>query len=151
MNFSPIQHHPVHLHGHTFWVTGHEGARMPKSAWIPRNTELIAVAQASHFEFIAKNPGDPEIGKATFLSCLSCHKVGTEGQDIAPPLDGSGHETGPGGGKRDGATAAAPAPPLTTGAPAASSAKAMTDLAKAISKRCSRVSNAIRLHAGFLM
>lgn len=58
MNFSPIQHHPVHLHGHTFWVTGHEGARMPKSAWIPRNTELIAVAQASNFEFIANNPGD---------------------------------------------------------------------------------------------
>ena len=26
-----------------------------------------------------------------FSSCLTCHKVGTEGQDIAPPLDGSGH------------------------------------------------------------
>ncbi|REJ89780.1 MAG: copper oxidase [Planctomycetota bacterium] len=58
MDFSPVQHHPVHLHGHTFWVTGHEGARIPKSAWIPRNTELIAVAQASSFEFIANNPGD---------------------------------------------------------------------------------------------
>jgi FtsP/CotA-like multicopper oxidase with cupredoxin domain len=58
MNFSPIQHHPVHLHGHTFWVTGHEGARMPTSAWVPRNTELVAVAQASNFEFIANNPGD---------------------------------------------------------------------------------------------
>ena len=31
---------------------------MPKSAWIPRNTELIAVAQAADFEFIAFNPGD---------------------------------------------------------------------------------------------
>ena len=58
MDFSPMQHHPVHLHGHTFWVTGHEGARIPKSAWVPRNTELIAVAQASDFEFIANNPGD---------------------------------------------------------------------------------------------
>ncbi len=58
MDFSPIQHHPIHLHGHTFWLTGHEGARVPKSAWIPRNTELIAVAQASTFEFIANNPGD---------------------------------------------------------------------------------------------
>ncbi|WP_166822500.1 copper oxidase [Thalassoroseus pseudoceratinae] len=58
MNFAPMQHHPIHLHGHTFWVTGHEGARIPKSAWIPRNTELIAVAQASSFEFIANNPGD---------------------------------------------------------------------------------------------
>jgi hypothetical protein len=58
MDFSPMQHHPIHLHGHTFWVTGHEGARCPKSAWVPRNTELIAVAQASEFEFIANNPGD---------------------------------------------------------------------------------------------
>ena len=58
MNFSPIQHHPVHLHGHTFWVTAHEGARAPASAWVPRNTELIAVAQASEIEFIANNPGD---------------------------------------------------------------------------------------------
>ncbi|WP_164104490.1 multicopper oxidase domain-containing protein [Candidatus Laterigemmans baculatus] len=58
LDFSPMQHHPVHIHGHTFWVTGHEGTRIPKSAWIPRNTELIAVAQASDFEFIAFNPGD---------------------------------------------------------------------------------------------
>ncbi|MEQ9379294.1 MAG: copper oxidase [Pirellulales bacterium] len=58
LNFSPMQHHPIHMHGHTFWITAHEGARAPKTAWIPRNTELIAVAQASTFEFIANNPGD---------------------------------------------------------------------------------------------
>ncbi|MHB8899193.1 MAG: copper oxidase, partial [Thermoguttaceae bacterium] len=58
LDFSPMQHHPIHMHGHTFWITGHEGARIPKSAWIPRNTELVAVAQASSFEFIANNPGD---------------------------------------------------------------------------------------------
>lgn len=58
MNFSPMQHHPIHIHGHTFWITGHEGARCPKSAWVPRNTELIGIAQATDFEFIANNPGD---------------------------------------------------------------------------------------------
>lgn len=58
MNFAPMQHHPVHLHGHTFWLTGREGARTPHSAWIPRNTELIGIAQAADFEFIANNPGD---------------------------------------------------------------------------------------------
>ena len=42
-------------------------------------------------DYIAENPGDPEKGRATFTSCLTCHKVGDEGQDIAPPLDGSGH------------------------------------------------------------
>jgi len=46
------------MHGHTFWITGHEGARSPKSAWVPRNTELIGIAQATDFEFIANNPGD---------------------------------------------------------------------------------------------
>ena len=58
IDFSPMQHHPVHLHGHTFWITGHEGSRIPKSAWIPRNNALIAVAQATEFEFVANNPGD---------------------------------------------------------------------------------------------
>ncbi len=24
MNFAPMQHHPIHLHGHTYWETGHE-------------------------------------------------------------------------------------------------------------------------------
>ena len=66
MDFSPMQHHPIHLHGHTFWLTGHEGTRIPKSAWIPRNTELIGVAQAADFEFIAFNPGD---------WLLHCHMV----------------------------------------------------------------------------
>lgn len=41
--------------------------------------------------YIEDNPGDPEKGKVTFTTCLSCHKVGTVGQDVAPPLDGSGH------------------------------------------------------------
>jgi len=58
LNFSPIQHHPVHLHGHTFWITGYEGARIPTAAWQPRNNQLIGVAQASDLEFIAFNPGD---------------------------------------------------------------------------------------------
>lgn len=25
LDFSPMQHHPIHLHGHTFWITGMEG------------------------------------------------------------------------------------------------------------------------------
>ena len=41
--------------------------------------------------FISKYPGDPSQGKAAFTSCLTCHKVGGAGQNIAPPLDGSGH------------------------------------------------------------
>lgn len=58
INFSPVQHHPIHFHGHTFWLTGTEGGRIPDSAWIPRNNTLVGVAMAQDFEFIANNPGD---------------------------------------------------------------------------------------------
>lgn len=58
MNFSPMQHHPIHLHGHTFWITGSEGGRIPHEAWIPRNNTLVGVAIGHDFEFIANNPGD---------------------------------------------------------------------------------------------
>ncbi len=53
-----MDHHPMHLHGHTFQVTGTEGGRIPQTAWIPGNTVLIGVAQARDIEFVADNPGD---------------------------------------------------------------------------------------------
>ncbi len=58
VNFSPMQHHPIHFHGHTFWLTGTEGGRIPSSAWVPRNNTLVGVAMAQDFEFVAFNPGD---------------------------------------------------------------------------------------------
>jgi FtsP/CotA-like multicopper oxidase with cupredoxin domain len=58
VNMSPIDHHPMHLHGHTFWVTGTEGGRIPEAAWYPSNNVLVGVAQAREIEFIANNPGD---------------------------------------------------------------------------------------------
>jgi hypothetical protein len=58
LNFSTDDHHPIHLHGHTFWVTGTEGGRIPESAWIPGNNVLVGVAQVREVEFIANNPGD---------------------------------------------------------------------------------------------
>jgi manganese oxidase len=53
-----MDHHPVHLHGHTFQVTGTEGGRIPESAWYPGNTVLVGVAQARDIEFVANNPGN---------------------------------------------------------------------------------------------
>jgi FtsP/CotA-like multicopper oxidase with cupredoxin domain len=58
LNFSSMDHHPIHVHGHTFWVTGTEGGRIPESAWIPGNNVLVGVAQVREFEFVANNPGD---------------------------------------------------------------------------------------------
>ena len=53
-----MDHHPMHMHGHTFFVTGTEGGRIPEAAWWPGNTVLVGVAQARTIEFVANNPGD---------------------------------------------------------------------------------------------
>jgi manganese oxidase len=53
-----MDHHPVHLHGHTWVVTGTEGGRIPAAAWAPGNTEIVGVAQARTMELTASNPGD---------------------------------------------------------------------------------------------
>jgi FtsP/CotA-like multicopper oxidase with cupredoxin domain len=53
-----MDHHPIHLHGHTFWVTGTEGGRIPQTAWIPGNTVLVGAGQARDIEFVANNPGN---------------------------------------------------------------------------------------------
>jgi FtsP/CotA-like multicopper oxidase with cupredoxin domain/outer membrane protein TolC len=53
-----MEHHPMHLHGHTWVVTGTEAGRVPAAAWTPGNTELVAVAQARTMELVADNPGD---------------------------------------------------------------------------------------------
>ncbi len=53
-----MDHHPIHLHGHQFAITGTEGGRAPESTWYPTNTVLVGVAQAKVIEFDAKYPGD---------------------------------------------------------------------------------------------
>jgi FtsP/CotA-like multicopper oxidase with cupredoxin domain len=52
-----MDHHPIHLHGNQFVVTGTEGGRAPESSWYPMNTVLVGVAQARVVEFEAKYPG----------------------------------------------------------------------------------------------
>ena len=52
-----MDHHPIHLHGHQFVMTGTEGGRAPESSWYPMNTVLVGVAQARVVEFEAKYPG----------------------------------------------------------------------------------------------
>jgi hypothetical protein len=53
-----MDHHPIHVHGHTFYTTGTEGGRIPETAWWPGNTALVGVAQARDVELVAKTPGD---------------------------------------------------------------------------------------------
>lgn len=49
--------HPMHLHGHHYYVTGSDGGRWPQAQWRRESTELISVGQTRDIEFIA-TPGD---------------------------------------------------------------------------------------------
>src|SRR6202020_754381 len=53
-----MDHHPIHLHGFTFWETGREGARQLEAIWPRGNTTLVGVAQARDIEFVADRAGD---------------------------------------------------------------------------------------------
>jgi FtsP/CotA-like multicopper oxidase with cupredoxin domain len=79
-----MDHHPIHIHGNQFYVTGTEGGRIPESAWYPGNTVLVGVAQARDIEFEAKTIGD------WMLHCHLPHHMMNQmvtmvGQDSAGP------------------------------------------------------------------
>jgi FtsP/CotA-like multicopper oxidase with cupredoxin domain len=50
--------HPIHIHGHRFYVTGTDAGPIPRSAWIPENTVNVPVGATRDIEFVADNPGD---------------------------------------------------------------------------------------------
>jgi FtsP/CotA-like multicopper oxidase with cupredoxin domain len=57
-NLSAMDHHPIHLHGHHFFVINTDGGEIPESARWPETTVLVAVGQTRTVEFIADAPGD---------------------------------------------------------------------------------------------
>jgi hypothetical protein len=79
-----MDHHPIHLHGHTFHTTGTEGGRIPEAAWIPGNTVLVGVAQSRDVEFIANNPGD------WMLHCHLPHHMMNQMSSNAGPMSRKG-------------------------------------------------------------
>jgi hypothetical protein len=83
-----MDHHPIHLHGNTWWVTGTEGGRIPASAWIPGNTVLLGVAQARDVEFEAKYEGD------WMLHCHLPHHMMNHMVSMVGPSTEGGQETG---------------------------------------------------------
>lgn len=84
MNLSAMDNHPMHLHGHTFWVTGTEGGRIPESAWIPTNNVLVSVGQSRDVEFIANNPGD------WMLHCHILHHMMNHMVSMVGPMPSTG-------------------------------------------------------------
>lgn len=86
-----MDHHPIHLHGNTFYVTGTEAGRVPPAAWTPANTVLVGVAQARDIEFEANNPGD------WMLHChMPHHMMNHMASMVGPMLEAPGMQTGMG-------------------------------------------------------
>ncbi|MCI0622834.1 MAG: copper oxidase [Acidobacteria bacterium] len=80
-----MDHHPMHLHGNTWVVTGTEGGRVPEGAWTPGNTEIVGVAQARTMEFEAKYVGD------WMLHCHLPHHMMNQMVSMVGPISHVGH------------------------------------------------------------
>jgi hypothetical protein len=57
-NLSAMDHHPIHFHGHHWWLTETDGGVIPESARWPETTVLVPVGTTRTLEWIADNPGD---------------------------------------------------------------------------------------------
>jgi FtsP/CotA-like multicopper oxidase with cupredoxin domain len=57
-NLSPMDHHPIHLHGLSFTTTATDGGYIPASAQVPETTVLVPVGSTRVIEFVAEEPGD---------------------------------------------------------------------------------------------
>ncbi len=91
-----MDHHPMHIHGTQFYVTGTEGGRIPESAWFPGNTVLVGVAQARDIEFDALNPGD------WMLHCHLPHHMMNQMVSMVGPMAMAGHGAQTGKGMEEG-------------------------------------------------
>jgi len=80
-----MDHHPMHLHGNTWVVTGTEGGRVPEASWTPGNTEIVGVAQARSVEFEAKYAGD------WMLHCHLPHHMMNQMISMVGPISHVGH------------------------------------------------------------
>jgi manganese oxidase len=91
-----MDHHPMHIHGNQFYVTGTEGGRIPETAWFPGNTVLVGVAQARDVEFDAIHPGE------WMLHCHLPHHMMNQMVSMVGPMAHAGHGIQTGKGMEEG-------------------------------------------------
>jgi FtsP/CotA-like multicopper oxidase with cupredoxin domain len=80
-----MTNHPIHLHGHEFYVTGTDGGPTPRSARWPEVTSDVAVGQMRQFEFVAEEEGD-----WAFHCHKSHHTMNAMGHEV-PTMIGVDH------------------------------------------------------------
>jgi FtsP/CotA-like multicopper oxidase with cupredoxin domain len=57
-NLSPMEHHPIHVHGHHVRVVETDGGQVPRSAQWPESTVLVPTGTVRVIELTADAPGD---------------------------------------------------------------------------------------------
>jgi FtsP/CotA-like multicopper oxidase with cupredoxin domain len=57
-NLGPMDHHPIHIHGHHFELVATDGGPVPASARHPETTMLVPTGTTRTVEFVARAPGD---------------------------------------------------------------------------------------------
>jgi hypothetical protein len=57
-NLSPMDHHPIHLHGYHFRVTATDGGPVAEAGQQPEATVLVPVGATRDIQFVADEPGD---------------------------------------------------------------------------------------------
>jgi len=82
-NLGPMDHHPLHVHGHAFEIVETDGGPVPRSARRPETTVLVPVGAVRVVEFVADAPGD-----WPFHCHMTHHVMNQMGHD-APNLIGA--------------------------------------------------------------
>lgn len=81
-NLSPMDHHPIHLHGLAFKITATDGGYVPESAQYPETTVLVPVGSTRVIEFV------PEVSGDWAMHCHMTHHVMTQMGHGLPPMVG---------------------------------------------------------------
>ena len=81
-----MTNHPIHIHGHEFFVTGTDGGPTPRASRWPEVTVDIAVGQMRQMEFVATDEGD-----WSFHCHKSHHTMNAMGHNV-PTMIGVEHK-----------------------------------------------------------
>jgi FtsP/CotA-like multicopper oxidase with cupredoxin domain len=86
-NLSPMDHHPIHLHGLNFVTTATDGGYVPASAQRPDTTVLVPTGSTRVIEFTPTEPGD------WAMHCHMTHHVMTQMGHALPNMIGANTRT----------------------------------------------------------
>jgi manganese oxidase len=147
-----MDHHPIHMHGHQFVITGTEGGRQPKATWGPNNTVLVGVAQGRAVEFVANNPGN------WMLHCHMPHHMMNQMASTVGPMArqrgmvaGAGMEQGMGMIRGGNATSEENGPSLGRGLGVGSTREQATSNGPLSQKKVEQGISAMQVTAGMQM